>query len=141
MFFAGHETTAGALAATLCFLASHKEEQDIVFEEIQRLSKEDVEETLDFGSYESFYKTRSAFAEALRMFPAGSMVIRETREDTILHVPAGTDAAGNVIEEPVAVPKGTTIVADMVGIRVFSFFDMLHCAHIRYSRLQSPYLS
>jgi hypothetical protein len=117
MYFAGHETTASILAATFCFLAAYQREQDIVFEEIQSITKETVDGQLGFDQYDSLFKTRSAFVEALRMFPAGSLLLRETREDTILYVPAGTDEHGNVIEESVPVPKGTVIAGDMIGMR------------------------
>lgn len=117
MYFAGHETTASVLAATFCLLAAYKEEQDIVYKEVQAVSKELPDSVLEFDQYDSLVKTRSCFVEALRMYPAGALVLREAREDTILQVPAGTDAEGNVIEEAIHVPKGTAIVGDMVGIR------------------------
>jgi cytochrome P450 len=118
MFFAGHETTASILAATFCFLAADQGEQDVVYEEIQSVTKETTE--LTFTQYESLVKTRSAFAEALRMYPAASLLLRETREATVLQVPAGIDAHGNVIEESVPVPKGVVIGVDMVGMRTSS---------------------
>ena len=114
MFFAGHETTATVMVATLCFLASHKEEQEIVLEEIRSLVSDGE---LPFAHYESLVKTRSAFVEALRMIPAGSLLVRESRDDTILHVPAGMDANENMIQEAVPIPKGTTVIVDMIGIR------------------------
>jgi cytochrome P450 len=125
MFFAGHETTASVLAATFCFLAGYQDEQDIVFEELQNLTRETVDGELGFDQYDSLLKTRSAFVEALRMFPAGALVIRETREDTILHVPAGTDEHGNMLEESVPVPKGTVLAGDMTGMRGSSAFPLV----------------
>lgn len=116
MYFAGHETTASVLAATLCMLAVHKEEQDIVLEEIQKISEQCADETLGFDQYDSLVRTRSCFVEALRMFPAGTLVLREAREDTILHVP-GIDANGRATEEALHVSKGTIIGGDMVGIQ------------------------
>lgn len=117
MYFAGHDTTAGVLAAAFCLLAVHKSEQKLIFNEIKRVLDERGDEKLEFGDYDSLMKTRSVFVESLRMYPAGSILLREPREDTIVQVPCGTDANGNVIEEAVPVPKGTTIVADMIGIR------------------------
>jgi len=120
MFFAGHETTASVLAATFCFLAAYQSEQDIVYKELQRITRESVDGQLGFDQYDSLFKTRSAFVEALRIFPSGFLLLRETREDTILHVPAGTDEHGNVIEEAILVPKGIVIAGDMIGMRAFS---------------------
>ncbi|KIM23390.1 hypothetical protein M408DRAFT_321086 [Serendipita vermifera MAFF 305830] len=117
MYFAGHDTTANVLAAAFCLLAAHKEEQEIVLEEINRLVKEFADVKLDFEVYDSLVKTRSAFVEALRLYPAGSILIRETKEDTVLRVPCGTGANGEVIEEAVPIPKGTPIVGDMIGVQ------------------------
>lgn len=117
MYFAGHESTASTIAAALCLLASYQEEQNIIFDEIQHIIKTSDNGALDFDSYSSLVKTRSVFAEAVRMYPAGSVLIRETREDTALQVPSGTDTDGRVIEQAVPIPKGTCVVGDMVGIR------------------------
>lgn len=119
MYFAGHESTATSIAAALCLLASHKKEQEDVFEEIQQVVKDSDNGALNFETYASLVKTRSVFVEAVRMYPAGSVLIRETREDTILQVPSGTDANGNLIEQAVPIPKGTCVIGDMVGIREF----------------------
>jgi len=121
MYFAGKETAASVLATTFCFLAVYGNEQDIVLEEIQMAVKESTGGELQFEQYESLVKTRSAFIEALRMIPAGAFTLREARDDTILHVPAGVDADGKLIEETISVPKGTLIGADFIGMRSFPF--------------------
>ena len=119
MYFAGHESTAGTLAATLCLLASHKEEQDAVLEEIMTVSRETPDGTLGFDQYNSLIKTRSSFVEAVRMYPAGFLLIRVAREDTVLQVPAGTRADGTIIEEAIHIPKGTILAGDMIGARKY----------------------
>jgi cytochrome P450 len=120
MYFAGHDTTAAVLAVALCLLAVHKREQRIVLEEAREVSNETVDGNLEFEHYDSLVMTRSAFVEALRMYPAGSVMLRETREDTVIQVPCGTDADGKVMEEHVPIPKGTVIIGDTVGMRKFS---------------------
>ncbi|PVG04553.1 cytochrome P450 [Serendipita vermifera] len=118
MVFAGHETTSAALAATFCYLAAYPEEQHRVQEEIDGISKEigGENEDLPFEEYGSFIKTRGAFLEALRLIPAANIMIRETREDTILQVPV-TLKDGTTIEKGMLIPKDTTLVMDLVGLQ------------------------
>lgn len=118
MLIAGHETTAATLAGTLAFLAAYSTEQDIVFQEISKVLA-DSDGTLSFEDYNQLPKTRSAFVEATRMIPPGSFMLRESTEDTIIQVPtAGED--GVYRDEGIAIPKGTVIIADMVGIREYT---------------------
>ncbi|PVG04548.1 cytochrome P450 [Serendipita vermifera] len=120
MVFAGHETTAAAIAATLCLLAAHEEEQVTVHEEIDKIVQEAVQEEGDipFEAYNSLTKTRAVFLESLRLFPAADRLTRATKEDTILRVPVLDGQSGTVKgEKEVTVPKGTVLIADMVGIQ------------------------
>jgi cytochrome P450 len=119
MVFAGHETTAATIAATLCLLAAHKEEQAIVLEEIDKVVRENVQDQddLPFEAYNSLAKTKAAFLEALRLFPAADRLTRATKEDTILRVPVFDGEGVAKGEKEITVPKGTIMIADMVGIR------------------------
>jgi cytochrome P450 len=119
MFFAGHDTTASTIAATFCMLAYHPSEQAIVYEEIQSIAKSNGGQ-LAFENYEALSKTRSAFVEALRMFPSGHVLIRESTEDTVLSVPTLRED-GSMYEKNTPIPKGTVLVGDMVGMREFPF--------------------
>jgi cytochrome P450 len=119
MFFAGHDTTASTIAATFCMLAYHPSEQAIVYEEIQSISKSNRGQ-LVFEHYEALSKTRSAFVEALRMFPSGPLLIREATEDTVLVVPTLRED-GSMYEKHTPMPKGTVLVGDMVGMRELLF--------------------
>ncbi|CAG8726747.1 15081_t:CDS:2, partial [Acaulospora colombiana] len=115
--FAGHETTAGTLAVTFCYLAANKEEQQMIQREIEEISQKLGRETEDlpFEEYESLVKTRAAFVEALRLVPAANMLLRGTREDTLLQVPVKSED-GEYIERSIAVPKDTTLIVDMIGL-------------------------
>lgn len=115
MFFAGHESTAGAIISTLCHLAAYTDEQAIVTEEIQHVLWE-CGGSLTFNDYDSLVKTRSAFIEGLRMFPPGNFLIRECTEDTVVKIPL-VDEGGATREKIMPLPAGTTLIADMVGIR------------------------
>lgn len=67
-----------------------------------------------FEDYDKLDKVLGAFYEALRMFPSGAVMIREAIEDTVLHIPnpPGTDG-----EKVLAMPKGSQVTIDMVGVR------------------------
>lgn len=130
--FAGHETTASTLSATLAFLAANPAEQAIVHDEIDQLIKLSGTETFSFDQYDSLPKVRAAFVEALRMIPAGSILIRKTGEDTVLRVtvplpePSNSNSCvsdkenGGYVEKSVPIPKGVTMIGDMIGIRKYT---------------------
>jgi cytochrome P450 len=116
IYFAGHETTAGSLASTFCLLALHPEEQQVIHDEVTQVMPKSGTEELAFEYYDELPKTRAAFAEALRMYPAAAVNIKECTEDTTVKVPV-VEEDGSVTEETVRFAKGTTIIYDFVGIR------------------------
>jgi cytochrome P450 len=71
---------------------------------------------LTFDAYDDLPKTRAALVEALRMYPAGNVLIRESTEDCVLQVPY-TSEDGSRTEKSMHVPKGTVVVGDMIGMR------------------------
>jgi cytochrome P450 len=119
MLMAGHETTAATLAGTLAFLAGYSSEQEIVFQEIKEVVADSPDGTLPIEHYNRLPKTRSAFVEATRMIPPGYFILRESTEDTVIQVPtAGED--GVYRDDAVTMPKGTVVVADVVGLRKYN---------------------
>lgn len=107
------------MAGTLGFLAGYPTEQEIVLQEIREAVADSPDGSLSFEDYNRLPKTRCAFLEAVRMIPPGYFILRESVEDTILRVPtAGED--GVYREEGVALPKGTVVVADVIGIREYN---------------------
>lgn len=50
------------------------------------------------------------------MFPAGSSLVRECTEDTVIKLPF-VDEYGVTREKSMPLSAGTTLVADMIGIR------------------------
>lgn len=109
MLFAGHDTTAYTIDATLAMLAVHPDIQKEVYEQIV--------EVLDgrpptFETLQDLSKVQACFLEASRMFPAAFMMVRETLEDVILtHI--GPKCAP---EETIAVEKGNLVVVDAIGM-------------------------
>ncbi|KAI0739307.1 cytochrome P450 [Irpex lacteus] len=109
MLFAGHETTANTLAATIGMLALYEDVQEEVWEEIQSVAAEDHE--LSFESYSKLVKTQGAFLEAGRLFPAVFILMRRAAEDLIL-----TTDEPHIHGGRLAITKGTSLVVDMVGM-------------------------
>lgn len=112
MLFAGHETTAHALAATLGFLAVYDDIQEEVFQQI--ISVVGSERDPVFDDYAKLDKVLSAFYEALRLFPAGFVLIREATEDTTIQIPNPVGQEGTT---PIPVAKGTQVIVDMIGVQ------------------------
>uniref|UniRef100_A0A0W0FX74 Cytochrome P450 n=1 Tax=Moniliophthora roreri TaxID=221103 RepID=A0A0W0FX74_MONRR len=112
MLFAGHETSAHTLAATLGFLAYYTEAQDEVFQQIMDVVGWDRDPAFD--DYNNLNKVLGAFYEALRLFPAGHVLIRSPLEDTIMEIPNPRGQEG-MQRQPV--PKGLYVTVDMVGIQ------------------------
>ncbi|KAL5531294.1 hypothetical protein ACEPAG_4171 [Sanghuangporus baumii] len=116
LLFAGHETTGHTLAATLGFLGIYQEEQDAVYEQI--MSVVGIERDPTFEDYGALYKVLSAFFEALRLIPPGSVMIRQPTRDTTLSIPKAADAEG--VQE-IFVPKKSIVNVDMVGIPAIEY--------------------
>ncbi|KAJ7590446.1 cytochrome P450 [Mycena floridula] len=112
LLFAGHETTAHTLAATLGMLAIHEDIQESVYEEIMTVVGPDRDPL--FEDYANLIKVLSSFYEALRMFPAGHLMIREATEDTVLQIPNPPGEEGTTA---MPIPKGVQIVVDMIGVQ------------------------
>ncbi|KAG6812865.1 hypothetical protein H0H92_015793 [Tricholoma furcatifolium] len=112
MLFAGHETTAHTLAATLGFLGLHQDIQEEVLEQIIDVVGWDRDPV--YEDYASLNKVLAVFYEALRMFPAGHIMIREATEDTVLQIPNPPGQEGTTA---FPVPKGVQVMVDMVGVQ------------------------
>ncbi|KAF8830646.1 hypothetical protein HHX47_DHR2000850 [Lentinula edodes] len=101
MLFAGHETTAHTLAATLGFLALNQDVQDEVFEQIKEVVGYGRDPEIE--DYHNLNKVLAAFFEALRLFPSGHLMIREASEDTVLQIPNPRGQEGTI---PFMITKG-----------------------------------
>jgi len=112
MLFAGHETTAHSLAATLALLALSNDVQDEIFEHIIEVVGYDRAPVFD--DYAKLDKVLATFYEALRMFPSGHLLIREANEDTVLEIPK---PHGQIGTTTIPVPRGLQVIVDMVGVQ------------------------
>ncbi|KIJ66894.1 hypothetical protein HYDPIDRAFT_149950 [Hydnomerulius pinastri MD-312] len=111
LMFAGHETTAHTLAATLGFLALDADLQDEIVAQVQDVTRgrEDGEVLLE--DYSKLDKVLAAFYEGVRLFPSGVFLIREAKQDTVLNISDSEEA------RMLPVKKGTHIVVDMIGVQ------------------------
>ncbi|GBE78989.1 predicted protein [Sparassis crispa] len=106
--FAGHETTAHTLAATVAMLALHEKEQDDVYKHIQEVLPNGRDPT--FEDYARLDKVLACFQESARLFPAGFVVTRDTTETVTLKIPP-EDGGGTLV-----LPPGVRIIIDMIGL-------------------------
>ncbi|KAL0565654.1 hypothetical protein V5O48_016370, partial [Marasmius crinis-equi] len=118
MLFAGHETTANTLAATLALLAVHPEAQDEVLKQIIDVVGWERDPT--FADYNDLNKVLATFFEGLRLFrgcpyirksPA-YMMIRAATDNIVIDIPK----QGEEGVQPCHVPKGVWTAIDMIGI-------------------------
>ncbi|KAK2462366.1 hypothetical protein APHAL10511_005672 [Amanita phalloides] len=119
MLFAGHETTATALAATIGFMALHQDIQHEILEQIELIVGSDRNPT--FEDYPKLNKVHAALLEAIRMFPPGFVLIRQAVQDTVFKVqnPACQDGLTTL-----PIRKGTMVIANIIGLQYNSkYYD------------------
>ncbi|KAH9912149.1 cytochrome P450 [Epithele typhae] len=108
LLFAGHDTLAMTLNATLGFMGLYHEYQEEMYQEVLAVMPTSAEFT--FGNSRKLRKVQACFLETLRYFLAGFMWIRDTAEDIVLeHVGPNRD-------QRIAVPRGTPVVVDAIGL-------------------------
>jgi len=120
LLFAGHETTAHTLAATLGFLSLNPSIQEETVAQVREVTKGRENGEIIFEDYSRLDKVLAAFYEGVRMFPSGVYLIREAKQDTVLNL----SGAG---EEPNILPvkKGTHNSSLHDGIRTEQVMETL----------------
>ncbi|KAI5120962.1 hypothetical protein M0805_006635 [Coniferiporia weirii] len=108
--FAGHETTANTLAATLALLALYPDEQEWVYESITDVlgNREPT-----FEDFDDLDGVLACFYEGLRLFPAAYLTVRKASKDTSLDLPRKDNPE---VVERIPVKEGSILVLDMVGM-------------------------
>ncbi|KAJ7288676.1 cytochrome P450 [Mycena rebaudengoi] len=109
MLFAGHETTARALDATMGFLALYEDIQEEVYQEIKSVAAADGK--LNFNDLSRLKKVQACFLEAERLFPAAYVLFRQTTETVVLKTDEEDGHGGQLILEP-----DTMVAIDVVGL-------------------------
>ncbi|KAI0312574.1 cytochrome P450 [Amylostereum chailletii] len=115
LLFAGHETTAHTLAASLGFLGIYPDIQQELYEEIMTVVGPSRDPT--YEDMPGLEKVRAVFFESVRLYPAGYVMIREATEDTVLTIPTGDADGGESGTRTVPIGKGAQVVVDMVGVQ------------------------
>ncbi|KAH8827540.1 cytochrome P450 [Flagelloscypha sp. PMI_526] len=113
LLFAGHESTAHTIAGTLAYICLDHDLQDAIYDQIIAVLGKDRRPS----SVEELYKMSKileSLMEALRLHPAGHILIREAYEDTVLTVPNPVGEEGTYT---VPVAKGTRVNVDMIGMQ------------------------
>ncbi|KAH9910899.1 cytochrome P450 [Epithele typhae] len=108
LLLAGQETLAFTLNATLGYMALYPEFQEEMYQEV--MSAMPTADDVTLANSHKLRKVQACMLEAARLFPAVSMMIRDSCEDIVLeHVGPNRD-------ERIAVPAGTRFVVDMIGL-------------------------
>ncbi|KAG6902663.1 hypothetical protein C0995_013355 [Termitomyces sp. Mi166 len=106
ILFAGHETTANGIIATLGYLAIHQDDQEKAYAEIQsRLGPDNQLDSLDTSQLPYLL---ACFQEAVRLFAATPILARTLSEDFPVKVERPSPSV-------IILPKGSRIVIDMVN--------------------------
>ncbi|KAJ7100647.1 cytochrome P450 [Mycena belliarum] len=106
LMFAGHETTAAVIAATLGFLAIHEDEQERALTEILKvIPKSDP--TID--DLQKLPYLLACFHESMRIYPPGVVVVRELTDDIAITVKRPS-------EETIVLRQGTLVIVDMIAL-------------------------
>jgi len=108
--FAGHETTANTLAGTLGLLAIYPGTQEYIHRGIIEVlgGREPT-----FEDFDALVVVQACFLEGLRLFPAAFGIFRQAARDAVLSIPREDDPT---IVETICIKKGTSILADLVGL-------------------------
>ncbi|KAJ7150442.1 cytochrome P450 [Mycena crocata] len=107
LLFAGHETTAATVVATLGFLAIHQEEQAAAYTEITAMIPSTREPKLD--DLFNMPHLLACFHEALRIFPSAMLIAREMTNDVSVRIE-------RPLKMVVVLKKGSLVINEMIAI-------------------------
>ncbi|KAJ7468959.1 cytochrome P450, partial [Mycena galericulata] len=107
LMFAGHDTTAAVISATLGFLAIHEEEQEKAYQEIIKAVPRGSDPTFD--ALQNLPYLLACFHESMRIYPAGFAVVRELTDDLVIRVKRPA-------EKTVVLRQGTLVIVDMIAL-------------------------
>ncbi|KAG9102757.1 hypothetical protein FRC06_001209 [Ceratobasidium sp. 370] len=107
--FAGHDTSASALAFTLGLLALYPQVQQEVHEQIKQVMGS--RSHLDYADMEKLKLVTGAFWESLRMYPVTSFNTRIAERDTVLSV-----ARNSTGREDIIVPANSRVLISHAAI-------------------------
>jgi len=109
LLFAGHETTAHIMDATMAFLGLYPEIQEEMYQQVMAVAPGDIPITLSM--YSKLEKLTACFVESGRLYPPGFILMRDTTEDVVLPTYDENGVSGQI-----AIAKGVRVSVDMVGL-------------------------
>ncbi|KAI0322881.1 cytochrome P450 [Amylostereum chailletii] len=122
-FLAGHETSAHALSFTFILLALYPDVQQKVYEEALQLwpdgKTSDSSYKIDMPQLEY---TLATFRETIRLYPAEARLAKLVNQDTTIAVALftphkdGANHHGDVRKQPILLPRGSVVLADILGV-------------------------
>ncbi|KAJ6529890.1 cytochrome P450 [Mycena vulgaris] len=110
LMFAGHESTAATVAATLGFPAIHQDQQGTTYREI--FTAIPVTRDPTFNDFPKMPLLQACFYEALRIFPSAMLIAKETTEDVPIKVQSPA--------EKVMYSNASVMIIEMIATRAFT---------------------
>ncbi|KAG8714607.1 hypothetical protein FRC08_011682, partial [Ceratobasidium sp. 394] len=111
--FAGHETTAHAIAFGLGLLAAHPDVQTQVYAQIKRVISSRPK--LEYTDMNDLKIVTGVLLEALRMYPALLQLSRNADEDFTISVASNAPGADESIREKMFIPANSKIVISIAA--------------------------
>ncbi|QRV82603.1 cytochrome P450 family protein [Ceratobasidium sp. AG-Ba] len=112
--FAGHDTTATALASTLGLLALYPRVQEEVYSQIRQVMGS--RSHLEYGDIDQLKLVSGAFLETLRMYPPAVQNVRLADQDTSISVARHSPGLGDAQRETMVIPAGTYMTISHAAI-------------------------
>ncbi|KAI0066984.1 cytochrome P450 [Artomyces pyxidatus] len=123
---AGHETSAHSLSFAIVMMALYPDVQRRVLEEASKVWPGDADVTELKSSYKDdfpeFEYTLATFRETLRLFPAEPRLAKHVAADAVVTATRftqhkdGHNLHGDEEKIPVAMPKGSVVITDILGV-------------------------
>ncbi|QRV96610.1 cytochrome P450 family protein [Ceratobasidium sp. AG-Ba] len=112
--FAGHDTTATALASTLGLLALYPRVQEEVYSQIRQVMGS--RSHLEYSDLDQLKLVSGAFLETLRMYPPAIQNVRLADQDTSISVARHSPGLGDAQRETMVIPSGTYMTISHAAI-------------------------
>ncbi|KAG8738985.1 hypothetical protein FRC10_006289 [Ceratobasidium sp. 414] len=129
LLFAGHETTAHAIAFGLGLLAAHPDVQTQVYAQIKR----------EYTDMNDLKIVTGVLLEALRMYPALLQLSRNVDEDFTISVASNAPGADEGVREKMFIPANSKIVISVAATHYNRAYSELPPACHDYSHSPATY--
>ncbi|KAG8741871.1 hypothetical protein FRC10_002332 [Ceratobasidium sp. 414] len=111
--FAGHETTAHALAFSLGLLAAYPKVQQEVYAQVRSVMGS--RKTLGYSDLNELKLVTGAFMESLRMYPVVPQLSKNVEQDIVLSVARNGTGTDENDRADMAIPAGANIIMSILA--------------------------